>query len=144
MGKLMMLWGRVEKNKKFAWKNKKICLGVAFRVPCPGRGRGYSCPLSPALSPFVKVTNVTHIHETHRSHIEAPQKPIRRHKNLYPYRKIYANSPYIIMKYLNTINFKGKVNINRVVYYIYKYILYTPLYIYKRKCNKQPTRHDIG
>ena len=46
------------------------------------------------------------------------------------------------MYYLNTINFKRKVNINRDNIYIIIYII--SLYIYKRKCNKQPTRHGIG
>ena len=57
--------------------------------------------------------NVTQIHETHKSYIEATQKPIRKLKNIHPYRKIYVIYPYIIMKYLNTINFKRKYNINR-------------------------------
>ena len=94
MGKLELLWGRVEKNEKFAWKNKKNLLGGSLTVALPWEGEGVPLPVvSPdtrqkhTQSPFVYVMNVTHIHETHKSHIEAPQKPIRRHKNLHPYRK---------------------------------------------------------
>ena len=105
MGKLELLWGRVEKNKKFAWKNKKNLLGGSLTVALPWRGGG-GVPLpvvSPdtrqkhTQSPFVYVMNVTHTNETHTSHIKAPQKPIRMPKNIHPYRKIYVIYPYIIM-----------------------------------------------
>lgn len=76
MGKWMMLWGRVEKNKKFAWENKKNLLGGSLTVALPWEGEGVPLPVvSPTTcqkhtqAPFVYVMNVTHIHETHRSHI---------------------------------------------------------------------------
>ena len=100
----MMLWGRVEKIKNLLGKIKKNLLGGSLTVALPWEGEGVPLPVvSPdtrqkhTQSPFANVTNVTHTNETHKSHIEAPQKPIRRHKNLHPYRKIYVIYPYIIM-----------------------------------------------
>ena len=49
MGKLELLWGRVEKNKKIAWKNKKNLLGGSLTVALPWEGEGVPLPLvSPA------------------------------------------------------------------------------------------------
>ena len=49
MGKWMMLWGRVEKNKKFARKNKKNLLGGSLTVALPWEGEGVPLPVvSPA------------------------------------------------------------------------------------------------
>ena len=66
MGKWMMLWGRVEKIKKFAWKNKKNLLGGSLTVALPWEGEGVPLPVvSPdtrqkhTQSPFVYVMNVT-------------------------------------------------------------------------------------
>ena len=104
------------------WGRKKIknLLGGSLTVALPQKGEGGTlarclpCHLSEVYPrPFVYVMNVTQIHETHKSHIEATQKPIRMPKNIHPYRKIYVIYPYIIMKYLNTINIKRKDNINR-------------------------------
>ena len=104
-----MLWGWVEKiKKKFAWKNKKNLLGGSLTadLPCEGEGgtlaRCLPCHLSEVYPrPLVYVMNVTQIHETHKSHIEATQKPIRKPENLYPYRKIYVNYTYnnVLSKY---------------------------------------------
>ena len=84
-----MGWGRK--------KIKKNLLGGSLTVALPWKGEGVPLPVvSPAAcqkhtqAPFVYVMNVTHTNETHKSHIKAPQKPIRRHKNLHPYRKIYV------------------------------------------------------
>lgn len=92
----MMLWGRVEKIKNL--------LEGSLTVALPQKGEGVPLPLvSPdarqkhTQAPFAKVTNVTHTNETHRSHIEAPQKPIRKPKGIHPYRKIYVIYLYIIM-----------------------------------------------
>ena len=80
MGKLELLWGRVEKNKKFARKNKKNLLGGSLTVALPWEGEGVPLPLvSPdtrqkhTQSPFANVTNVTHTNETHL----AIYKPLR-------------------------------------------------------------------
>ena len=84
-------------------------LGGSLTVALPWEGEGVPLPVvypdtrqKHTQSPFANVTNVTQIHETHTSHIEAPQKPIRKLKNIHPYRKIYVIYPYIIMYYLNT------------------------------------------
>ena len=45
MGKLELLWGRVEKNKKFAWKNKKNLLGGSLTVALPQKGEGVPLPV---------------------------------------------------------------------------------------------------
>ena len=76
MGKLMMLWGWVEKNKKFARKNKKNLLGGSLTVALPWEGEGVPLPVvSPdtrqkhTQSPFVYVMNVTHRNKNTLSHI---------------------------------------------------------------------------
>ena len=78
MGKLEPLWGRVEKNKKFARKNKKNLLGGSLTVALPWEGEGVPLPVvSPdtrqkhTQAPFVYVMNVTHTNETHISPSEA-------------------------------------------------------------------------
>ena len=78
MGKLELLWGRVEKNKKIAWKNKKNLLGGSLTVALPWEGEGVPLPVvSPdtrqkhTQSLFVYVMNVTHTNETHTSPSEA-------------------------------------------------------------------------
>ena len=88
--------------------------------------------------PFAKMMNVTQIHETHKSHIEATQKPIRKPENLYPYRKIYVNYTYnnVLSKY--TLTLKEKYTLDGCILYIYKYIQYTPLiYIKESAINSQ-------
>ena len=104
MGKSMMLWGWVEKNKKFAWKNKKNLLGGSLTVALPWKGEGVPLPTVPPATcqkhtqaPFVYVMNVTQRNETHTSHIKAPQKLKQKLKQLCPYRKIYVIYLYIIM-----------------------------------------------
>ena len=81
MGKLELLWGRVEKNKKFAWKNKKNLLGGSLTVALPWEGEGV--PLSVVSpdtrqkhtqSPFVYVMNVTQRNKTHKSPSEAQKE----------------------------------------------------------------------
>ena len=76
MGKLELLWGRVEKNKKIAWKNKKNLLGGSLTVALPWEGEGVPLPVvSPdtrqkhTQSPFVYVMNVTHRNKNTLSHI---------------------------------------------------------------------------
>ena len=118
-----------KKIKNLLGKIKKNLLGGSLTVALPWEGEGV--PLSVVSPdtrqkhtqpPFVYVMNVTQRNKTHTSHIKAPQKPIRKPENRYPYRKIYVICPYIIMKYLNTINFKRKVYIRRV------YIIYINIY----------------
>ena len=62
--------------------------------------------------------NVTQIHETHKSHIEAPQKPIRKPENPYPYRKIYVNYTYnnVLSKY--TLTLKENITLIGSILYI--------------------------
>ena len=100
-------------------------LGGSLTVALPQKGEGVPLPVvSPdtrqkhTQSPFVYVMNVTQIHETHKSHIEAPQKPIRRHKKLYPYRKIYVNYTYnnVLSKY--TLTLKEKYTLDGCILYI--------------------------
>lgn len=92
-----MLWGRVEK------KIKNLLEG-SLTVALPRKGEGVPLPTvypttcqKHTQAPFVNVTNVTHTNETHKSHIKAPQKSIRKPKGVHPYRKIYVIYLYIIM-----------------------------------------------
>lgn len=60
--------------------------------------------------------NVTQTHETHTSHIKAPQKPIRKPENLYPYRKIYVIYPYNNVYIINTLTLKEKKTLIGIIY----------------------------
>ena len=86
-----VIGGRIKKIKNL--------LGGSLTVALPQKGEGVPSPTvypttrqKHTQAPFVKMTNVTHIHETHRSYKKLPQKPIMKLENLYPYRKIYVIS----------------------------------------------------
>lgn len=62
-------------------KKIKNLLGGSLTVALPQKGEGVPSPTvypttrqKHTQAPFVKMTNVTHIHETHRSYKKLPQK----------------------------------------------------------------------
>ena len=100
-------------------------LGGSLTVALPWEGEGVPLPVvypdtrqKHTQPPFVYVMNVTQIHETHKSHIEATQKPIRKPENLYPYRKIYVNYTYnnVLSKY--TLTLKENITLIGSILYI--------------------------
>lgn len=92
MGKWTILWGWVEKNKKFAWKNKKNLLGGSLTVALPRKGEGVPLPVVSPVSPdicrntgYISVclnderhTEKQHTHKPYKSPSEAYQEAQKR------------------------------------------------------------------
>ena len=89
MGKLELLRGRVEKNKKFAWKNKKNLLGGSLTVVLPCKGEGVRLPLVSPVSCLIPVCLRDERHTEKRN----TQKPLRS-----------SNSYTLIVKYTLSIH----------------------------------------
>ena len=107
---MMLLGGRIKKIKNL--------LEGSLTVALPQKGEGVPSPTvypttrqKHTQAPFVKMTNVTHIHVTLRSHKKLPQKPIMKPENLYPYRKIYVISPIYNNEYLITLTLKENITL---------------------------------